>query len=82
MDCGEHRTICSMSHLIIVLLRIIFNRCQSKIISEVAEVQCIFVEDLGTANAIFIFRNIVNRELKCKMTSMHALLITPKRLKK
>ena len=64
MDCVEHRTISLMSHVIKVVLRIILHRWWSKIRSEIAEIQCGFVEDKGSANAIFIVRNIVKGELE------------------
>jgi hypothetical protein len=64
LECENHRTISLMSHVTKILLRIILNRWQGKIGKEISDVQCGFVKDKGTANAIFIIRNIIERTLE------------------
>ncbi|RUS77743.1 hypothetical protein EGW08_014502 [Elysia chlorotica] len=61
-----HRTISLMSHMTKILLRIIMKGVRNKIKPEIAEEQCGFVEGKGTANAIFILRNLLERALEVK----------------
>ena len=63
-ECENNRTISFMSHVTKVLMRIILNRWTKKVGMEVSDVQCGFVKDKGTANAIFIIRNIIERSLE------------------
>ena len=60
-ECELHRTISLMSHATKILLRIVMMRVRNKIIPEIAEEQCGFVEGKGTSNAIFMLRTIIER---------------------
>jgi len=53
-ECESHRTISLMSHITKLLLRIIMMRVRNKILPEIAEEQCGFIEGKGTINAIYI----------------------------
>ena len=63
IECENHRTYESylMSHVTKVLMR---NRWKKKIEMEVSDVQSGFVKNKGTANDIFITRNIIERSLE------------------
>ena len=43
VECEDHRTICIMSHVTKIFLRVILRRIRNKIKPEIAEVQCGFV---------------------------------------
>jgi hypothetical protein len=58
IECELHRTISLMSHLTKLLLRILMMRARSKIKPEISKMQCGFVEDCSTRNAVFLLRNI------------------------
>ena len=66
IECELHRTISLMSHITKILLRIIMKRARNRIKPEIAEEQCGFVEGKGTANAIYILRNLMERSLEVK----------------
>ncbi|XP_063588673.1 uncharacterized protein LOC134765810 [Penaeus indicus] len=63
-ECENHLTISLMSQVTKILLKIITNRVRNKIKPEITEEQCGFVEGKGTANAIYILRNIIERSLE------------------
>ncbi|GFR85983.1 RNA-directed DNA polymerase from mobile element jockey-like [Elysia marginata] len=63
-DCEQHRTISFMSHMSKVLLRIIMKRIRNKVYKEISDNQCGFIEGKGTANAIYILRQIIERTLE------------------
>ena len=60
----QHRTISLMSHMTKILLRIIMKRIRNKVYTEIADNQCGFMEGKGTANAIYILRQIIARTLE------------------
>jgi len=64
MECENHRTISLMSHTLKLLLRIILERCRSKIRPEIAPYQYGFMPDRGTRNAIFILRMLSERSIQ------------------
>ena len=64
VECELHRTISLMSHITKVLLRILMNRARNKISPEISAEQCGFVAGKGTANAIYILRNVIERSLE------------------
>ena len=64
VDCEMHRTISLMSVVIKILLKILMMRMRSKIRPEISEVQCGFMKDTGTRNAIFILRNLCERMIE------------------
>ena len=47
-----------------VLLRVIMMRVRNKIRPEIAEEQCGFVEDKGTANAVYMLRTLIERAIE------------------
>ena len=47
-----------------ILLRIIMKRIRNKVYTEKADNQCGFIEGKGTANAIYILRQIIERTLE------------------
>ncbi|KAK3784412.1 hypothetical protein RRG08_039413 [Elysia crispata] len=63
-ECEQHRTISLMSHMTNILLRIIMKRIRNKVYTEIADNQCGFIEGKGTANAIYIPRQIIERTLE------------------
>ncbi|GFS24332.1 RNA-directed DNA polymerase from mobile element jockey-like [Elysia marginata] len=63
-ECEQHRTISLMSHMTKVLLRIIMKRIRNKVYKEISDNQCGFIEGKGTANAIYILRQIIERTLE------------------
>ena len=63
-ECESHRTISLMSHITKLLLRIIMMRVRNKILPEIAEEQCGFIEGKGTINAIYMLRAIIERALE------------------
>jgi hypothetical protein len=67
VECEDHRTICIMSHVTKIFLRVILRRIRNKIRPEIAEVQCRFVKDSGTRNAIYIIRTLFERTIEVKI---------------
>ena len=63
-ECKNHRTISLMSHVTKILLRIIMMRIRNKILPEIAQEQCGFIEGKGTVNALYIIRTIIERALE------------------
>ena len=53
-----------MSHMTKILLRIIMKRIRNKVYTEIADNQCGFIESKGTANAIYILRQIIESTLE------------------
>src|SRR5437870_6695400 len=53
-----------MSVVIKVILRILMQRMRNKIRPEIDKIQCGFMNDTGTRNAIFILRNICERTVE------------------
>ena len=64
IDCALHRTISLTSHLTKILLRIVMGRVRNKVKREIGEEQCGFVEGKGTANGIFLLRNLMERAIE------------------
>ena len=64
IDCVLHRTISLTSHLTKLLLRIVMGRVRNKAKREISEEQCGFVQGKGTANGIFLLRNLMERALE------------------
>ena len=63
-ECELHRTISLMSHIIKIILKVIMARARNKIRPEIADVQCGFVEDMGTRNAIWMVRMLTERAIE------------------
>ena len=63
-ECKNHHTISLMSHVTKILLRIIMMRIRNKILPEIAQEQCGFIEGKGTVNALYIIRTIIERALE------------------
>ena len=63
-ECENHRTISLMRHVTKILLRIIMMRIRNKILPEIAQEQCGFIEDKGTVNAQYVIRTIIERALE------------------
>ena len=61
LECYQHRTISLMSHILKLMLKIILERCRSKICREVPQQQYGFMPDRGTRNAIFTLRMLSER---------------------
>ena len=53
-----------MSHPTKLVLRVIMNRIQGRILNEIADVQYGFMSDRGTRNAVFILRRLAERTIK------------------
>ena len=53
VKCEEHRTICLMSHLTHVLMRVILNRSRKVLENDIGEEQYGFMKDKSTRDAIF-----------------------------
>ena len=64
IECELHRTISLMSHINKILLRIIMLRARSRIMPEIGEEQCGFVQDAGTRNAISMLRTMSERAIE------------------
>ena len=64
LDCDQHRTISLMSHTLKLLLKIVLERCRSKIRPEIAQCQYGFMPDKGTRNAIFTLRMLSERSIQ------------------
>ena len=64
LDCDQHRTISLMSHTLKLLLKIVPERCRSKIRPEIGQCQYGFMPDKGTRNAIFTLRMLSERSIQ------------------
>ena len=62
--CEKHRTISLMSHVTILVLKVIVNRLRGRTLSEILDVQYGFMPDRGTRNAIFVLRRLVERMIE------------------
>ena len=60
--CEKHRTISLMSHVTKLVRRVIMNRIRGRTLSEISEVQYGFIPYIGTRNAIFVLRRLVEEE--------------------
>ena len=69
LDCDQHRTISLMSHILKLLLKIVLERCRSKIRPEIAQCQYGFMPDKGTRNAIFTLRMLSERSIQHQQNS-------------
>ena len=78
IECELHRTISLMSHIIKILLRIIMLRARSRIMPEIGEEQCGFVQDAGTRNAIFMLRTMSERAIEMQKTCIFVSSTTQK----
>jgi hypothetical protein len=56
-----------MNHVTKILLRIITKRKRNNITPEIAEEQFGFINDKSTANAIYIIRTLIEREIEVKV---------------
>ena len=63
-ECENHCTISLMRHVTKILLRVIMMRIRNKILPEIAQEQCGFIEGKGTVNALYIIRTIIERALE------------------
>ena len=64
IKCEKHRTICMMSHVTKLVLRIVINRIRGRTLDEIAPVQYGFMPDKGTGNVIFVLRRLVERSVE------------------
>ena len=64
LDCDQHRTISPMSHTLKLLLKIVLERCRSKIRPEIDQCQYGFMPDKGTRNAICTLRMLSERNIQ------------------
>ena len=62
--CEKHCTISLMSHVTKLVLRVIMNIIKGRTLSEISEVQCGFMPDRGTRNAIVVLRRLVERMIE------------------
>ena len=69
LDCDQHGTISLMSHTLKLLLKIVTERCRSKIRPEIAQCQYGFMPDKGTRNAIFTLRMLSERSIQHQQNS-------------
>ena len=63
LECGEHRTISLMSHVIKLILRIIIERNSNMFEREVSETQSGFKSKVGTREGLFNVRSIIDKML-------------------
>ena len=63
-ECEFHRTISIMSHVVKILLKVLMRRTRSKTKPEISKLQCGFVNDSGTHNAIFMSRMLSERAIE------------------
>ena len=63
LECGEHRTISLMSHVIKLILRIIMERNTNMFEREVSETQSGFKSKIGTREGLFNVRSIIDKTL-------------------
>ena len=63
LECGEHRTISLMSHVIKLILRIIIERNAELFEREVSETQSGFKSKIGTREGLFNVRSIIDKVL-------------------
>ena len=61
LECKNHRTICIMSQITKIILRVIINRVIRRTREQISEEQYGFMPGKGTSNAIFVMRNIMER---------------------
>ena len=64
VECQKHRTICLISQIGKVILRVIGKRMKRKIQENVDEKQYGFRKGKGTRNAIFVLRMIIERSIE------------------
>lgn len=64
MSCDQYRTICVMSHTMKVILRVILDRLKSKVEKREVTPQFGFKKGMGTRNAIFTLRTVMERYLE------------------
>ena len=63
-ECELHRTVSIMSHVVKILLKVLMRRTRSKTKPEISKLQCGFVKDSGTRNAIFMIRMLSERAIE------------------
>ena len=63
LECGEHRTISLMSHVIKLILRMIIERNNNIFEREVSETQSGFKSKIGTREGLFNVRMIIDKSL-------------------
>ena len=64
LDCSNHRTISLMSHILKLLLKIIFRKVRRQLLPEIPVNQYGFMKDRGTRNAIFVIRMVSERSIQ------------------
>ena len=66
IECELHRTINLMSVITKVILKVLMWRMRNKIRPEISNVQCGFMKDTDTHNAIFILRHLCEKAIEVK----------------
>ena len=64
VDCSKHRTICIMSQVAKIILKVIDERLKAKVRDYVDEEQYGFRKNKGTRNAIFVLRTVIERSIE------------------
>ena len=74
IECGNYHLISLMSHITIIILRIIIQRVRNKLLPEISEEQFGFKKDCCTRDAIFMLRIFRERSIKMQL-DMHMACI-------
>ena len=64
LECKKHRTISIISQITKIILRVFMNRIIGRMRGEIAWEQYGFMPGKGTANAIFVMRNLMERMIE------------------
>ena len=64
LECKKHRTISIISQITKIMLRVFMNRIIGRMRGEIAWEQYGFMPGKGTANAIFVMRNLMERMIE------------------
>ena len=72
--CENHRTISLISHITMLILRVVMNRVRGRTLQEISPEQCGSMPDKGTCNAIFMLRRMSERAI-VKQKDIYACFI-------
>ena len=63
-ECGKHRIISILNQMAKITLKVIDNRCKSKVKKHVDGAKFCFRRNKGTGNAIFVLKRIIERAIE------------------
>ena len=64
-ECSDYQTLCLVSHILKILLKVVLKRNKHKILSVIIETQSGFMAGKGTREWIYNLRTIIERYVKC-----------------